>query len=201
MCQGRSRKLFLLLVVVAILMGGASLLLEIERPGPGSSQSPVGSPTEPPAVMLLPELSGYYVVEGESLTDYIGTLGGGAALLAGQPELAAAVVVVDEIAGCYQEVGAVQVQVYADQAEPLSAGAVAIADRNAMLDPANLFECVAPAIPDASGVGASSVEIEPCTASYTLGRDGNEFYIVYAGTTEAICQAFCAALEGCTAHP
>jgi hypothetical protein len=44
-------------------------------------------------------------------------------------------------------------------------------------------------------------EIEPCTASYTLAKDNNEFYIVYAGTTTEMCRTFCSNLEGCTAHP
>ena len=69
---------------------------------------------------------------------------------------------------------------------------------NALLNPLNLFNCIAPS---AFGVGETGVPaIEPCSASYTLSRDGNEFYIVYAGTTEEICHAFCAQLEGCTAH-
>ena len=93
--------------------------------------------------------------------------------------------------------GAVQGRVYSNQESPLSAGAVAIADRNVLLDPQNLFKCVAPVIPDA---GAGVPEIKPCTAGYTLAKDNNEFYIVYVGTTEEICRAFCAALEGCTAH-
>jgi hypothetical protein len=78
----------------------------------------------------------------------------------------------------------------------LSAGAVAIADKKALLDPVNLFRCVAPNLrPE-----AQAIKIEPCKASYTLTRDGNDFYILYAGTTLEICQAFCRNLEDCTAH-
>jgi len=155
---------------------------------------------EPPAVEMLPDLPGYHVVEGEVLTDYISKLSGGAALLAAQPELAAAVLVVDQIVSCYQDIGAAQTRLYSNKEMPLSAGAVAIADRNALTDPLNLFKCVAPVVFDAAETDASALEIKPCSASYTLSRDGNEFYIVYAGTTEEICQAFCANLEGCTAH-
>ena len=183
------RRVFLLLIGIAILMGVASILLGVG-----------GSDTEPPAGGMLPSLSGYNVVEGEQLTDYLGKQAGGAALLAGQPELAAAIVVVDHIIGCYQDVGAVQARLYSDQGAPLSAGAVAIADRNELIDPQNLFKCVVPAIPAGADAQAGVPAIEPCTASYTLERDNNEFYIVYAGTTEEICRAFCTALEGCTAH-
>ncbi len=164
----------------------------------------VPPPVEPPAVEMLPDLPGYYVIEGEVLTDYISKLSGGAALLAGQPELAAVVVIVDQIVSCYQGIGAAQARLYSNEEMPLSAGAVAIADRNALTDPVNLFKCVAPVVFDSAEAGASALEIKPCSASYTLSRDDaamlNEFYIIYAGTTEEICHAFCAQLEGCTAH-
>ncbi|MCP4535550.1 MAG: hypothetical protein GY832_00215 [Chloroflexi bacterium] len=154
----------------------------------------------PPAVEMLPDLPDHYVVEGEVLTDHITNLSEGAALLAAQPELAVAVLVVDQIVSCYQDIGAAQVQLYAKEEMPLSAGAVAIADRNALTDPVNLFKCVVPVVLDTGQADAPQLEIQPCSASYTLSQDGNEFYIVYAGTTEEICHAFCEQLEGCTAH-
>ena len=77
-------------------------------------------------------------------------------------------------------------------------GIVAIGDRNELLDPENLFTCVAPAIPD--GGQPDMPPIQMCSTSYTLVRDDNEFYIIYAGTTEEICTAFCATLEKCDAH-
>jgi hypothetical protein len=155
---------------------------------------------EPPAAEMLPDLPGYDVVEGQLLTEYISKLGEGAALLAGQPELAAAVLAVDQIIGCYQDVGAARARVYSDEEMPLSAGAVAIADRNALADPTNLFRCVAPIMLELAEADEPSLQIQPCWAKYTLSRDDNEFYIIYAGTTEEICHAFCAELEGCTAH-
>jgi len=151
---------------------------------------------QPPAALMLPSLPGYTAVEGQTLTGYVGKLSGGAALLAGNPELAATLTAVDAIIGCYQQVGAVRARLYSKQASPLSAGAVAIADKKALLDPANLFRCVAPSLRPQ----AQAIKIEPCKASYTLTRDGNDFYILYAGTTLEICQAFCKNLEGCTAH-
>jgi hypothetical protein len=88
----------------------------------------------------------------------------------------------------------VRARVYSNQAAPLTAGTVAIADRNVLTDPVNLFRCVAP------NLLAQQQKIQPCEASYTLKREGNEFYILYAGTTPEICRTFCAHLEGCTAH-
>ena len=172
-------------IVVVAVLSGCELL-------PGSG----GSTAQPPAITMLPNLPGYNEVEGETLTGYIGKLSGGAALLTGQPELAATLTAVDAIVGCYQQVGAVRARVYSSQASPLSSGAVAIADKKALLDPANLFRCVAPSL----RTQAQAIKIEPCKASYTLTRDGNEFYVLYAGTTQEICQAFCRNLEGCTAH-
>lgn len=162
----------------------------------GCEEPPITvTPTpESPAAALLPDLPGYIVVEGETVTSFIGKLSGGAALLAGQPELAAAIAAVDGIVGCYQQVGAARARVYSNQAAPMTAGAVAVADRNALADPANLFRCVAP------NLLAQQQKIQPCRAAYTLPRDGNEFYIVYAGATLDMCRAFCARLEGCAAH-
>jgi hypothetical protein len=146
---------------------------------------------------MLPELDGYRIVEEEALLEHITGLADGAARLAGQPELAVAIAAADEVIGCYVDVGAVQARVYSDLSMPLSAGVVAIADRNALLDPANLFACVGPLAPDPT---AGLPEFELCKASYTLTKDDNEFYIIYAGTTAEICQAFCAQLEGCEAQ-
>jgi len=182
-----ARLLSLLLLVT--LLSGCDVLEDL-----------LGTPSEtPPAVEMLPELPNHIVVEGQTLTDYLGTLSEGAALLAGQPHLAALLAGVDQIIGCYQDVGAVQARVYSNEETPLSAGAVGIADKNALLDPVNLFRCVTPlAQPDAAQ--GQAVDIQPCSTSYTLEKDGNEFYIIYAGTKEEICHAFCAQLEGCTAH-
>ena len=156
-------------------------------------------PENPPAAEMLPVLPDHTVVEGQTLTEYIGTLAEGAALLTGHPEMAALALGVDKFIGCYQDVGAVQARVYSNKENPVSAGAVAIADRNALLDPKNLLACLRPVV-EADDASAMGLAIEPCSASYTLARDDNEFYILYAGTTQEICQAFCTQLEGCTAH-
>ncbi|MBN1811690.1 MAG: hypothetical protein JXA14_07635 [Anaerolineae bacterium] len=186
--QKRPSRVFVMLIAVAILMGGAGLVLGINQQ----------NPQVVPAEELLPDLAGYSTVEGERLTDYIGKLSGGAALLAGQPELALAIAAVDQVIDCYQEVGAVKARAYSNQDAPLSAGIVAVGDRNELLEPANLFKCVAPAIPDGSQPDMPPIQM--CSDSYILVHDGNEFYIIYAGTTEEICATFCAALEGCEEH-
>ncbi|MBN1877270.1 MAG: hypothetical protein JXA33_23810 [Anaerolineae bacterium] len=185
----RQSDIFLSLGVLMFIVSGCQLLPAL-----------LPSPTESPTLDMLPALPEYNTVEDETLTDYISGLSQGASLLAGQPELAATALVVDQIISCYQDIGAVQARVYSHKEMPLSAGAIAIADQDALKDPINLFRCVVPAIQTTGAATTQSVQIEPCSASYTLERDGNEFYIVYAGTTPDICQAFCTNLEGCTEH-
>lgn len=176
-------------VILVVMLSGCDVIADLL--GTGSAT--------PPAVEMLPDLPNHTVIEGQTLTDYISTLSEGAALLAGQPQLAALAAGVDQIISCYQDIGAVQARVYSHEDKPLSAGAVAIADKNALLSPTNLFRCVSP-LASPGETTTQTINFEPCSASYTLEKDGNEFYIIYAGTTAEICQAFCAQLEGCTAH-
>ncbi|MEJ5311019.1 MAG: hypothetical protein WHX52_14750 [Anaerolineae bacterium] len=187
--MGKKLNTYLLLTLLAALLSGCDFISGLLKP----------KPDVPPAVEMLPDLPDHTVVEGQTLTEYLGSLAEGASLLAGRPDLAALALGVDKFIGCYQDVGAVQARVYSNKQNPLSAGAVAIADRNALLDPRNLLACLKPSA-EAGEAGIQSFAIEPCSASYTLTKDDNEFYILYAGTTQEICQAFCAQLEGCTAH-
>jgi hypothetical protein len=187
--MSKSIAYLLVFVLLTTLLGGCEFI-------PGFSDP---KPVTPPAAEMLPDLPNYTSLEGQTLTEYLGTLSEGAALLAGRPDLAALALGVDKFIGCYQEVGAVRARIYSAKESPLSAGAVAIADRNTLLNPMNLLKCLKPTM-EAEGPSAQGFDIEPCSASYTLERDNNEFYILYAGTTLETCQAFCAQLEGCTAH-
>lgn len=172
-------------LLLLILLSGCELL-----PGMGKKTDMA------PAEKMLPTLSGYEVIEGETLTDYIANLSEGAALLAGHPELSATIAGVDHIVTCYQELGVAKARVYSNNEEPLEAGAVAIVDKKALLDPVNFFRCVA--ITDKEGFSTQAITFKPCTGNYTLERDGNTFFILYAGTTQEMCDTFCANLEGCT---
>ncbi len=172
-------KVVMVLALLLVLLSGCALL------SPGDKT--------PDTEALMPDLPGYNTVEGETLTGYISNLAEGASMLAAQPELAGAVLAVDHIVGCYQDLGAIKARLYINKDEPLEAGTVAIADRNELLNPANFFKCVQPQL-------GNAVEIQPCTGKYTLEKDGNEFYIIYAGTTANICQTFCEHLEGCTTN-
>ncbi len=148
----------------------------------------------PPVVQLMPNLPGYRVVEGQTVQDYIKNLAEGAALLAGNPGMLFLIEKLDSVITCYQEAGAVNMRIYSDEVSPVSSGAIAIADRNRMTDPETLFRCARRGLVPFS----SEATVEPCGQSYTLQRDDNEFYIIYVGTTQEICETFCGNLEGCT---
>lgn len=154
--------------------------------------------TDPPAARLLPDLPAYRQVEGQTLTSYIGALSEGAALVAGQPQLAVTVGVVDQAIDCYQEVGAVRARLYSHGERPLEAGLVAIVDDARINDPSNLFRCVAPATLDLEG--SDEPVLEPCTAAFTLVREGHTFHVIYAGSTYSVCRDFCSSIEGCQVH-
>lgn len=148
------------------------------------------------AAALLPDLAGYNTIEGESFTDGLTTLGV-MATLGGLPEFGAPIAAISEVVGCYQEAGAVSARVYSDQADPRNSGIVAIGDRNALQNPITFLRCVPGAT---SGAETGAVVLQPCATSYTLAKENNEFYILYAGLTTDVCHAFCSNLEGCTAH-
>jgi hypothetical protein len=176
-------KLFLLIFLLGALASACSIV----------KPEVTGTPQ---VVQMMPDLPGYKVVEGQTLQGYIATLAEGGTLLSGHPELAALVESVDGVMTCYQEAGAVNTRIYSDEAFPLSSGAVAIADRNLMTSPRTLFRCFGGG--DRIMTFSEGPTLEPCSKSYTLPKDDNEFYIIYVGTTSEICQAFCENLEGCS---
>jgi hypothetical protein len=145
---------------------------------------------------MLPVVPNTTVVEGETITQFLAKVADGAALAAANPELIPLIQRVEASLTCYQGLGAVALRTYTDKTFPLSAGIVAIIDRNALTDPANFANCVLgrAQAPDASAMPT----IDPCVKTYTLKKDDNEFYIAYMATTKEMCTAFCSQLEGCT---
>ena len=146
---------------------------------------------------MLPNVPDTTVVEGETITQFLAKIADGAALAAANPQLIPLIQRVEASLTCYQDLGAVALRTYTDKQFPLSAGIVAIIDRKALTDPANFANCV---LGRAQGAAASAegLTIQPCTKSYTLKKDDNEFHIAYIATTQEMCQAFCSRLEGCT---
>jgi hypothetical protein len=146
---------------------------------------------------LLPDVPNTTVVEGQTMTQFLAKLADGAALAAANPELIPVIQRIEASAGCYQSAGAVALRTYTDKTFPLNAGIVAIADRNALTDPANFLNCVVKPQP---GVEASAPTLEPCAKTYTLKKDDNEFYVAFVATTPQMCETFCSKLEGCTSQ-
>jgi hypothetical protein len=170
---------------IAWLLFVAVLLLSACQPKQGSAKD------------LLPDVPNTTVVEGQTMTQFLAKLADGAALAAANPELIPVIQRIETSASCYQNVGAVALRTYTDKTFPLNAGIVAIADRNAVTDPANFLNCVVkPRSPQAAQ--AAQTALEPCAKTYTLKKDTNEFYIAYIASTPQLCEAFCSKLEGCT---
>jgi hypothetical protein len=164
------------------LMFAAVLVLAACQPKRGSAKD------------LLPEVPNTTVVEGQTISQFVAKLADGAALVAGNPELIPVIQRIETTANCYQNLGAVALRTYTDKTFPLYAGIIAIIDRNALTDPVNFMNCVVKPQPN---MEAASAALEPCTKSYTLKKNDNEFYIAYIATTPQMCETFCSKLEGC----
>jgi hypothetical protein len=181
----RSGRIALFTIAVVAL---AILFVRVDAPSWG----------EPPAARLLPELPAYRQVEGQSITTYVGTLAQGGAILAGQPQLAATVAVLDSVIGCLQETGGMRARVYSHSQRPLEAGAIVIGDMSRLKDTGPILKCTAPAVLELETPGRS--DVEPCIASYPLLKNGVEFQIVYVASNYSTCRDFCRALESCAVH-
>lgn len=148
-----------------------------------------GNDDTPPATRLMPNISGYTSVKGQEIQKYIAASAKLTALLAKHPEMLPFIEGVDGITECYQNKGAINLQLYSDNSYPLSSGIIAIVDG----DRINSWDTFLGCLVDTYG----HPELSPCANAYTLKKDGNEFYIAYAGTTQEICDDFCDELEGC----
>jgi hypothetical protein len=151
------------------------------------------------AKSLLPDIPNTNVVEGETITEFVGKLTDGAALVAASPQLIPVIQRVEASLTCYQDVGAVALRTYTDKTFPLSAGIIAVMDSKALKNPVNFANCVLGAARGDAAANAAPT-IEPCVKTYTLTKSDNEFHIAYMATTKEMCEAFCSKLEGCTAQ-
>ncbi|HZY44173.1 MAG TPA: hypothetical protein VFF70_05410 [Anaerolineae bacterium] len=156
------------------------------------------TPTPGGATAMLPNISTANIVEGKTISEFLAGLPGGSTLKTAFPQLFTVVEYVEQVTVCYQKIGAVAVRTYSDKVTPLSSGTVAIIDKKALTDPANLIACLGNTLnPSAQAQPA----ISPCAKAYTLQKDNNEFFIAYIASTQEMCAAFCSGLEGCAAAP
>ncbi|CAG1770251.1 hypothetical protein BAC2_00922 [uncultured bacterium] len=151
------------------------------------------TPTAGGATALLPDVPNTTVINGQSISDFIAKLADGAALTSANPELILLIEKAEGTLACLQQTGAVAARTYTDKTFPLSAGFVAVIDKNAITNLANWQQCLT----GRANPSAQAVTLQPCATTYTLKKDNNEFFIAYAATTAEMCQAFCSRLEGC----
>jgi hypothetical protein len=149
---------------------------------------------EPSAAALMPNLPGYVVTNTLDIQDAIAKLAGATSLGAAHPELSALVAGVHSLTACYQQAGALEGRAYVNQSDVSKAGVIVIVNRNVVTDPNTFLNCVAPS----AGFAPRTAQVEPCAKTFTLNKDNNQYFVGYAATAPEVCQAFCAALQGCT---
>ncbi len=156
----------------------------------------VAVPRDESTAALLPNLSGYMVENTLNITDALTKVGAGAALAGGQVQFAAAIGAVGNYVSCLQRVGALEGRTYIQRENPLKSGLIMIVNRNKITDPQTILGCAIP-MAQRSMLAESVEEYSFCANMYTLRKNDNEFYIMYAASSPQVCEAFCSALEGC----
>lgn len=188
------RKLLLLTVLMLALAACGQVNLNIV-PTTGDTAFDAAS-----AQSQMPNFSnyGYATIDASSITDAITALGGSASLISGNPALALAIAKIDDMIACYERVGAVAANVYAQadinqilEGQLPRAGALAIINRDRIA--ANLLPCAINT--GQPGMRAMTAAIEPCAGAGTFVRQGATFDYVYAATDPQLCNLFTAALQ------
>lgn len=183
-----------LILALALLSAACGLV-----PGIDPLATPVSN--APPAYSYLPNLPGYTRLDARSIQEFIAGLGEAGSALLGQFQATAVIAMVDSVADCYQEMGAVAASGYSKDALPIVAGVVAVANRNLLLNPQTFLACITRAQqPQGLMEGQGGGGLQPCAYSYSTVINGETFDFLYAGTDLEICQAFCRSLPACTGH-
>lgn len=176
----------------------SALLIAVALVGAACTNGPSG--IAPRADSLMPTLNGYSTLDVSTIQEYIVSLGETGTALTGQFAATAAIEAVDQVIGCYQNVGAVAARGYSKDDLPVVAGVVAIVNRDLLTDPQTFLSCVGlAAVPESAQQGGGG--LVPCAFAYSTELEGDTFDMLYAGTDLEICQAFCRALPNCTGHP
>ncbi len=144
------------------------------------------------AQLFLPPIAGFTQTNADNITDAITSLGGGASLISGNPALAAGIAKIDSMIQCYQNVGAVAANVYAEdnigqllQGQVPSIGVLAVVNQDRLSR--NFLNC---ALSGSDAFSAQDVTIEPCFGSGTFVREGETITYIYAATAPGLCQSF-----------
>jgi hypothetical protein len=174
------KKIFWLTGTVLLVIAGCTL----------GSTAPTGDTSSDPsaAQQLLPNLAGYNRTNAESLTSAVSSISGGAALISGNPLLAALIARIDTMMQCYQNVGAVAASVYTqvDIGQVLAGqipklGAVAVINQDRLSR--NFLNCIV----GGGGASAQAVSIEPCVGSGSKVVNNETITYIYGGTDPSFC--------------
>jgi ATP-dependent protease HslVU (ClpYQ) peptidase subunit len=154
---------------------------------------------------MIPDVPNTNIVEGQTITDFVGKQADGQTLLAANPQLAAAIRFTENVVKCYQAIGGVALRMYSDRSFPVSAGMVVVVDKTAVTDVANLAFCLNQSRQVLVVPNTRQPVIQPCSANYDLTKKDeankdHDLFIAYLASTPDMCHAFCSRLEGCTAH-
>jgi hypothetical protein len=174
------KKALWLIGLVVLLIAGCTL----------GSTAPTGDTSTDPsaAQQLLPNLAGYNRTNAESLTSAVTSISGGAALISGNPVLAALITRIDTMMQCYQNVGAVAASVYTqvDLGQVIAGqmprlGAVAVINQDRLSR--NFLNCIV----GGGGASAQAVSIEPCGGSGSKVINNETITYLYGGTDPGFC--------------
>lgn len=185
---------FLSLLCAALLLAGCGQLQLNIVPTTGDTALDAAA-----AQSQLPNFSNYNytAIDAGNITDAITAIGGGGLLVSGNPVAAAAIAKIDDMMRCYESVGAVASQVYAQadigqvlQGQVPKVGALAIINRTRL--GRNLLPC---ALNTGQGFSAQAAQVEPCGGAGSFIRMGDTFDYVYAATDPQLCTLFAAALQ------
>jgi len=142
------------------------------------------------AKQLMPKLDAYNITNTADLRGAISNLLAGGAALTGNVQVSAAVKLIEGVAGCYQQAGVYEAQIYTNKSNPLLSGAVLIINKSAATNPAVLLTCFSPAPAAQARLAAP----QPCSGGYSATFNGKEYYIGYIGTDGAVCSDLCGQL-------
>jgi hypothetical protein len=179
----------LLLLGLALMLLTACTLDNVANIAPttANTSGDVGA-----AGTYMPNLAGYVTTDAANITDAIAAVGGSAALVTGNPIVAAAVAKIDQMISCYRGVGAVAARVYAQsdistvlQGQLPVVGAIGIINNDRIVN--NFLPCAL----QTQRTEAQAAQPEPCGGSGSfVAASGETITYVYAATSPVLCDQF-----------
>ncbi len=182
---------FLLLIVLALF--AAMLAAALAACSTGDSRTDAAA-----AQSFLPTVPGFNTVDADSIADGLAAAGAAANASFGNFLGSAAVLKVNDVIQCYQDVGAASALLYVPQTlvggtQFPEVGAVAVINETRIQR--NLLQCVL-GTADRGAATAQAAAFEPCNMSGRFTASNEQFNFVYIGTGPALCSAYQAHFTG-----